>query len=323
MAKCRVCGRRAVIKIYYARTALCREHFIQFYERRVERAMTKYGLVGKGWRVLVAVSGGKDSVSLLHVLKRLSDKMGFEVLALHIDLGIGEFSSRALSITEGLCRELSLPLIIFRVRDVLGIGVPELAKLARRPPCSVCGMVKRYVINAVAVEVGADVVATGHNLDDLAANALKEFLNQNLRGVGKLGPKTESISGIAVGRVRPLYDTPEREDLAYALVNKLPFVRTRCPYVAEGSIERYLKRYLNELDALFPGVKVSFMRRLASNLSIYYSEEGVRKCRYCGLISSGDVCTYCKVTARGLGGPAGPKTREYIKLLVKAIHLAR
>jgi len=317
VGKCSVCGAKAVIRIPYARINLCEKHFVEYYERRIERTIVRYGLISKGMRIVVAISGGKDSASLAYVLSKIADKYDLKLLILHIDLGINNYSTKAREVVEEFSKLIKVPAAIISVKDVLSLGIPELAKLSRRPTCSVCGLVKRYIMNAFAIEVRADAVCTGHNMDDIMVNILKEFLNQNFEGMVKLVPKTLSQNGIAVGRIRPLYETTEREDLAYALINNLPFLKVTCPYMNIGGIDTDLKRYLHHLDSKYSGIRISFIRRFVSNVEKYWkhiaNEGEVNKCKYCGLISQGDTCSFCNLTKRVLGEPAGPKVREYIR----------
>lgn len=325
MVKCRLCGSKAVIKLQYARMALCRNHFIEYLENRVRKTIVRYKMIKEHERVLVAVSGGKDSVSMLNILSKLHKEVGFELVALHIDLGIDDYSELSRKIVEELSITLEIPTIIVSVRELLKAGIPELARKLRRPTCSVCGVVKRYITNAVAVEIKANAIALGHNLDDLTAYVLKEFFNQNLGYISKLGPKTSNLNNLAIGRIRPLYEISEKESLVYALVLGLPFVKAECPYVRDDSMERLLKTQINELDYRFPGTKVGLMRKLAKNIETSYPpvRYNITSCRECNLISSDELCTYCKLTKRIFGRPYGSETREFIRKKINDLGINR
>jgi len=322
VAKCAKCGKKAVIRIPYARMWLCRDHFIEFFEDRVLKAIKRYGLAKKGDRVLVAVSGGKDSAALLSALKRAGDEIGFDVIALHIDLGIGEYSRRNREAVRTLAEQLGVKLVIFDVKAVLGMSIPEMALRSRRPPCSVCGLVKRYVINAAAVELGADAVALGHNMDDMIAYIMKAFITQDISNIHKLGPRTESMKG-AVGRIRPLYDTSEREALAYALMKRLSFNHAECPNAAPGSLEREVKAFMNSLERKHPSIKVQLVRRFYKNLAsgAYrgVAEAPLYRCPVCGLISDGGICSFCRLTKKLIGRYGGPIVREWFSSTLKGL----
>ena len=316
--RCRVCGEKPIAKIHYARMYLCKDHYIEYIVDKVERTIRRYKLIKGGHKVLACVSGGKDSLTMLDCLARLKDKLKFKLIVLHVDLGLGEYSKVSREGVVKVSEDLNLPLIIVEVYKILDTTIPELARKVRRPPCSVCGIIKRYITNATAVELGADVLALGHNLDDITSYALKEFLNQNLGYIGKLGPSTEGVDGLAVGRVRPLYEVYEREALIYAIALNLPFTKVKCPYANFDSLENYIKAKMNELELEFPGIKLMFARNLARNISNYPEIEAkLTNCEYCGLISSTRVCAYCRITEKALGKPAGPLTRDYVRELVR------
>jgi len=320
VAKCSLCGEPAVAYVRYQRRHLCARHYSEFVEGKVRRALKRYRMVGRGDIILVAVSGGKDSAAVLGVLAKLSREFRYRVVALHIDLGIGEYSRRSREAAVSLSDRLGVPLIVVDLKEAIGVTIPEIARMSRRPVCSVCGLVKRYVMNAVAVEVGASALALGHNADDLAVYNLKSFINQDLEAISKLGPKTESVRGVAVGRIRPLYEVYEKEAFLYAFLSGLPFIHDECPYVETRSIERRLKESLNTLENERPGTKIMMVRSIARRIKDYPRPSGrMSKCSVCGLLSSGEICSFCRLTSKILGEAKGPTLRKYVAKLVEEI----
>ncbi len=317
LAKCKICGKEAVIKIPYARIALCREHFISYYERRVDATIKKYGLMRKGGRYVVAVSGGKDSLALLVALKSLMDsgELMVDLIPVYVDPGLGGYSLESWSIVRKLSESLGLKPLRLDVRDALGVTVPQLSRLSGRPVCSVCGLVRRYFLNLVALKLNADAVVLGHHLDDLFAYALKSVLLLDNVSLSKLGPKTLS-EGSAVGRIRPLYLITERENLIYAIVKGIPFVKSYCPYRRrKEGIEDYFKKSSVELDVKFPGLRINFMKGLARRGESLH--EPFKKCRYCGMPSRDEVCSLCKLTLKAVGEPKGPDALQYVDSLLR------
>jgi len=317
--KCSLCENPAVAVVRYAKLRLCGKHFAEFIRRRVVKTIERYKLVQRGWRVLVAVSGGKDSSVVLQILSDASKHLGFEVEAVHIDLGIGEYSRRAREVAERLCDALGVPLVVLELNDLVGAPLPELVTRSRRPACSVCGLVKRHLINSAALELKADVVALGHHMDDLLPYVVKNFILQNLGDIGKLGPKTESDEGL-VGRIRPLYEVSEREVALYAYTQGLPAVEGSCPYTVKGcSIEEEVRQFLNSIEERNPGIKIAFARAIARNAGFYRSRLAgqVSRCRHCGTPTSGEVCAFCRLTERSLGRPMGPAVRARIREVVE------
>ncbi|WFO75177.1 adenine nucleotide alpha hydrolase family protein [Desulfurococcaceae archaeon MEX13E-LK6-19] len=315
--KCSFCGEEAAIRIEYARLNLCKKHYIEFIERKVLRSIKRYNLFKPGDHVLVAVSGGKDSSTALALLAKIAKEMNLDITALHINLGINAYSEECVDKVKKLVEEHNVKLYVISLKDLLGLGIPEIARKARRPPCSVCGIIKRYLINAFAIEIGADVVVTGHNLDDMMAYAFKEFIGQNLEAIRKLSPKTETIKNLVVGRARILYDVYEDEVLRYALYTGLPFVSSKCPFALRESLELDLKKLINELEERYPSTKIGFIRRLAKNIEKYpETRNEYKKCTICGLVSSGNECSFCKLTRRVFGEPKGPYVRRKIREII-------
>ncbi len=318
--KCRYCSRKGEVFIPYARLTLCREHFIEFVQKKVLRTIKRYNLIKSRDKILIAVSGGKDSITLLQLLSEMRKIIHYDLYVLHIDLGIGEYSKSSRTLVESYTRQLGLPIIIVELKKILGYTLPEIAKKLKRPPCSVCGIIKRYLFNATAIELNATALATGHNLDDIATFILKEFFAQNLTGIWKLQPYNEPYKDIVAARIKPLYETYEEEARKYAEYMKLPYIQEKCPYYKPTTLDNVLKQKIKEIEEKFPGITIGLIRRFMKNIEKYPKPEtSFSKCRICGLASNGEKCSYCKLTEKLLGEPMGHKTREYIKSLIEEL----
>jgi uncharacterized protein (TIGR00269 family) len=322
-AKCRYCSRPAIFVSRQARAALCEEHFRAFIEKRVEATLQRVGMLRKGIKVLAAVSGGKDSSTMAAILAKLARKYGFSLYMLHINLGFGAYSEKSEHASKQLCKRLGVHCIILKIKDILGEPVHVVARRARRSTCSLCGLVKRYILNAAAVELGADYVALGHNADDIIAYSIKTLLLQELGGLAKFGPATRSLGDIAVGRVRPLYEVSEKEALVYALAANLPFIHEECPHRPAEPLEEAFKHAVNLAEEAHPGVKVMAIRNIEKNAKMVEDEmvggAGYGKCRWCGLLAAGDECSFCRITKRLYGEPKGPAVRRALASLLKAL----
>jgi len=171
--KCRVCGAQASIRLPQYNTALCASDFIAFIEKRVADTIRKYCRIDGQDKVLVAVSGGKDSLALWH----LASKLGYHADGIHIHLGIDAYSDISFQKTRAMADSLQKRLYYFSLPETFRIGIKEVSRIVKRPPCSLCGMVKRYVMNRACTEHGYAVLATGHNLDDEASALLGNLLH--------------------------------------------------------------------------------------------------------------------------------------------------
>jgi len=301
--------------------ALCDEHFIKYYEGRVLDTVMRYKLIGDGDRVVIALSGGKDSVAMLSALKSLVDskELNAELIPTFIDLGLGKYSVEGEEVVRKVCRFLGLKPLIIRLKEAAGLELANIAKVTRRPICSICGVVKRYLLNLVGYEIGASSIALGHHMDDLMVYAIKAILLHDRESLNKLGPKTLGRDN-AISRVRPLYLLTERENLIYALVRGLPFIKHSCPYSRHSSLEGEIKLFLVRLDKKYSSLRVGFMKGLAKDLrsSLSVGSESFKPCKYCGMPSKTGICSFCKLTERATGTPKGPNAIQYINSLIKS-----
>lgn len=298
--KCTKCGRVAVIGMRQHRLKLCAEHFVEWVPTMVERTIDKHHMLGRDERVLVAVSGGKDSLTLWAILMQL----GYQTEGLYINLGIDHEAYSDVSQEKAAkfsSEHGSIPLHVVNVRATYGKAIPELARTRRgRRTCSVCGLVKRHVMNRVAYEGGYAAIATGHNLDDEAATLLGNTLRWQAGYLRRQAPILPSVHPRLVRKVKPLCRLYERETAAYALVRGIDFVDLECPYSVRAKSILY-KGILNQLERRSPGTKMQFYEGLlrARQAGLFTSVEReieYRTCSECGQpTQAGDLCAFCRL----------------------------
>ena len=199
--KCRKCGGSAAIELRRHNAAFCTTDFLEFFRNQVREAIRKHRMFGKDERVLVAVSGGKDSLALWDVL--IDD--GYDTTGLYLDLGIFDYSKESRAKCEAFAAARGVTLIVSSVAEEVGAPVPVIKEVTRRPPCSGCGLSKRYLMNRVALDQGIPVVATGHNLDDEAATLLGSVLHWRTEALPRQSPALASTHPRLARRVKPLY----------------------------------------------------------------------------------------------------------------------
>ena len=286
--------------------ALCKECFTEFVHAQVGRGIKSQRMFSPTDRILVAVSGGKDSLALWAILL----KLGYQTDALYLDLGIGDYSIQSRQKVEhfhgSVASTLGTKLHIHTLADNEGAGVKELAAKMHRPTCSTCGTMKRYHFNRTALEKDYDVMATGHNLDDEAARLLGNVLHWQTEFLDKQTPTLPaSMDGFAK-KVKPLYRLTEREMAAYAVINKISYMVDECP-MAKGSKMLIYKEVLNRLESESPGTKQTFYWKFLdkhakeaprTSTITAHDQEHLHPCQSCGQPTSTEVCTYCKMMAK-------------------------
>ena len=294
--KCKKCNNKGVITIRHRNITLCKEHFLKYYLKTVESTIKKYRMFTKRDKVLVAVSGGKDSMSLLDALKKLD----YNISALYINLGIKDYSDQCKKIVEKYCNENNINLIISDIKENYGKYLEEFKKL-RRNLCSVCGIIKRYEMNRIAYEKGFNAIATGHNLDDEVSFILWNLMNGNFQYI-KQKPVLEKIHEKTVKKVKPLIFLTEKENLLYSLLNNIYSIHLRidCPY-STNAPTNILKEMLNKLEERIQGIKMRFYKNFLNKSSQFLPkiDHEIKSCKICGYITSSNVCSFCRLFRRG------------------------
>ena len=291
--KCKMCGAEAAVALKSHNSGFCPRCYPQYFRRQLKRGIESQKLCKLGDRVLVALSGGKDSLSLALELR----EMGHNADGLFIDLAIPQSSGAARAIVEDFCAAHSIPLKIIELARE-GLPIPEVKKKLRRPVCSVCGKIKRYYFNKAALEGGYDCLATGHNLDDEAARLFSNTLRWDGAYLSDQGPNLPASPGFA-RKVKPLWRLTEFETANYAFIRGIPCHAAPCPYSA-GATFSALKGILQRLEKEMPGRKLDFYQGFLERGREAFADrekgEALAPCPQCGApTSSGDLCGVCKI----------------------------
>jgi hypothetical protein len=162
-SKCRVCKEPAVIDLPRHNAHFCAEHLQQLCRRQMAKAIEEFDMFTTDDQILVAVSGGKDSLAVWDI------EAGYDADGLYIGLGIGEYSTDSGGYVRRFADARGLTLREIDLRADYGYDVPTASRATGRVPCSACGLSKRRLFDQAALDGGYDVVVTGHNLDDEAA----------------------------------------------------------------------------------------------------------------------------------------------------------
>ncbi len=306
--KCRKCGGSATIELRRHNAAFCVDDYLEFFRNQVREAIRKHRMFTRDERVLVAVSGGKDSLALWDVL--IDD--GYDTTGLYLDLGIFDYSVESKAKCEAFAARRGARLLVSRVADEVGGPVPVIKQVTRRPPCSGCGLSKRYLMNRVALDHGLPVVATGHNLDDEAATLFGSVMHWRTEALPRQSPALASTHPKLVRRVKPLYRLSERETAAYAFLRRIDYIVEECPFAA-GATSIAHKEVLNRMEDASPGAKHNFLFGFLDKARAAFErleDVTLLECVRCGQVTTSTVCAFCKLAdqvKRAAGdGPSVP-----------------
>jgi len=313
--KCRVCRGPAVIDIRRHNANFCVEHFLRLCRDQVAKAIDRHRMLKPGDRVLVAISGGKDSLALWDILVEL----GYEADGLYLGLGIGDYSTSSEGFARRFAEERGLSLEVVDLPGDYGFDVPEGARAARRVPCSACGLSKRHLFDDAARRGGYDAVATGHNLDDEAAVLFGNVLRWQDEYLARQRPVLPEGGGFP-RKVKPLVRLGEREMAAYCVLRGIDYVVEECP-MAVGNRHLGYKEALNAIEEQSPGSKhdfyFGFLDRAVDRFgeSTLDDRSDLGTCGRCGAPAGGEVCAFCRLLERAGGAhPGGADGRTPVAL---------
>ena len=305
MDSCTQCKRRKVFFVrQYSGQRLCKTCFIESIETKVRATIAKYAMFSYNDRVAVAVSGGKDSLSLLSVLAKLENiKPKASLFAVTVDEGISGYRDEALEIAKGSCKKLDIEHHIVSFKGLFGLTMDELIERklkmasAKLTACSYCGVLRRRALNEAALQIGATKIATAHTLDDEVQTSLMNIFRGDLSRIAKEKPVTDYVHERFVRKVKPFCEIPEKESALYAYVKNIDFQGTPCPYASEA-LRNEVRSMLNYMEEKHPGTKFSVsssLERLQPALEKTIQKNSFRECSRCGVPASAELCRVCEM----------------------------
>jgi uncharacterized protein (TIGR00269 family) len=308
---CSSCKSRAIISLSYSGQRLCKKHFLHYFEKKVKRTIREYNMLEGVKHLGVAVSGGKDSLTMLYLLKQIAGPMKIRLTAILVDEGIKGYRKKTIEDASVLCKKLDVPLKIYSFKKEIGTDMDKIMKKkkdAREVSCTYCGVFRRWILNKAARELKCDRIAIGHNLDDVVQSFLMNMFRNEPFRLARFGP----LSGIVddedfVVRIRPLYKIPEREIAVYAVLQGFRDDFFPCPYYEEA-FRHLVRDFVNDLEARYPGTKFKLLNSYSTVREAMIEKfkhkkgEKVAKCIKCKEPSSGQICKRC-LLVEGIGKP--------------------
>jgi uncharacterized protein (TIGR00269 family) len=298
--KCSFCGRRAVYNRRCAGVLLCDRCMTKSVERRFRRAMGEHRLVSPGERVVLAVSGGKDSVVCMHLLADYCGRKNCELVAVTVDEGIKGYREESLPVARENAELLGIEHFVVSFRRIFGATLDKIVRLAKRRktefnPCTYCGVMRRSLLNQAARELGADKLATAHNLDDEVQAIMLNYIRADFSRLYRLGPSYQPREGF-VPRIKPLREIPEKEVALYALLKGIKVHLGVCPYAS--GIHTEIRDFLNRLETNHPNSKFMALRmfdRMKPYLVKAVPEFEMHRCEVCEEPTSTTMCKSCEL----------------------------
>ena len=294
--QCNKCQNTAVYTRKYSGESLCSECFSNSILRKAAKTISKYNMIKNNDLVCVGVSGGKDSLVLLDTLKKMSQSHNFKIIAVTIDEGIPGYRDEALDIVKAFCTRLDVEFKTYSYKDLFDLTLSESLELRddeKTSSCSICGTFRRRALDHAAKEIGANVIATGHNLDDTLQTFLINTLSGDTKKIGWMNPENE---GKELRKIKPLSEIYESEIVFYAFTNNLPFQSEPCPHMNEG-IRTEIREFLNSLEDHRSGIKNNMYHSILkiSNIVKAADKKEKQNCQICGNECSGTICSVCSM----------------------------
>lgn len=297
--KCDRCVNEAVYSRKYSGENLCSSCYSNSILRKTAKTISKYNMIRNDELVCVAVSGGKDSLALLQILSKMSETHNFRIQPITIDEGIPDYRNEALKIVRKFCTKLNLEHQVYSYKELFGLTLDE--ALQRREgqkitSCSICGTLRRRAIDHAAKDIGADVIATAHNLDDMLQTFLINMLSGETDKIGWMDPDS---SNKVLHKIKPFCEIYESEIVFYAFLNDIPFQSEPCPHMNEG-VRTEIREFLNSLENKHSGIKNNLYKTVLKISKMVKVSNNKQKliCLNCGCECSGKICSVCNIVLK-------------------------
>lgn len=300
---CTLCKRRKAFFFRpYSGEKLCKRCFVESIESKVRAVISKYHMFDFDDRIAVGVSGGKDSLSLLHILAKTEHAHPLaSLVAVTVDEGIKGYRDEALAIAAANCKKLGIEHHVVSFKELFGLTLDEIISRGRQKraltSCAYCGVLRRRALNLAARDVCADKVATAHTLDDEVQTGLMNIFRGDLMRLAREKPVTDEVHPRLVRKVKPFCEVPEKESTLYAYVKKIRFQATPCPYASEA-LRNDIRTMLNRVEEKHAGTKFAVFKSLEGlrpALDELAQKGDFKECVECGEPASAGLCRVCEL----------------------------
>ncbi len=273
-----------------------KEEFNNYVKNNIFKTINNYKLIDENDKVMVGVSGGKDSILTLHMLHQyqLESDVNFTLEAVCIDEGICGYRNEGIKTAKMNCEDLGIPLVIYSFKDEWGYDLDDIHDIYKST-CMPCGVYRRYLLNKISDLHKCDKIATGHNMDDEIQSFLMTFSRNDQNKFSKFTPKLNRIHENMVPRIKPLWQLPEKDVGIWCVVNNIPIHDEECPY-SISSLRSDVKLYLNKLEEKQKGIKKNIFNSFKQTFKVPTKEVKLTKCELCNQPTAKSPCNACKMT---------------------------
>jgi len=302
---CTICQRKEAFFFRpYSGEKLCRKCFTKSIEEKARATIARYQMLEFDDRIAVAVSGGKDSTSLLHILAKIEHNYPkASLVAVTVDEGIRRYRDEALRIATESCKKLDIEHHIVSFKELYGYTLDDIVKRLKEEdksgvtPCAYCGVLRRKALNIAAREVKANKLATAHTLDDETQTIFLNLLHGDTSRITREKPITDEVHPKLVQRIKPFCEIPEKETALYAYIRKMRFQDLPCPYASEA-LRNDIRLFLNRMEQKHAGIKFTIsksMEKITLATEKIGGKEEITECAKCGEPTTGEICKTCEM----------------------------
>ncbi|MGC8661893.1 MAG: TIGR00269 family protein [Nitrososphaeria archaeon] len=288
---CSRCGKPAFYFKPYSGEYLCKKCFVKSIYESTLRAIRKYKMIEYHDRIGIAVSGGKDSISLLYIIAKFFRDN--EIVAITLDEGIEGYRNEAITIANDMAAKLNIKHVTYRYKDMFSYTIDDVQPIRRETSsCTICGIFRRRGLDMVTKELGLDVLLTAHNLDDLLQSYFIMLFNGDINKMMMFSPAVEASEAFGIKKAHPLMYIYEKEMSMFTYLKGFKMQTVTCPYMNQG-IRSEIREYLNKMEEEHPGIKYQLLNSFLKLKDVKNNNSG-GFCKNCGWPSKGNICQVCK-----------------------------